>query len=384
MRLTLVTSALLTLSGLAPMVFSTPVRPGCNADSGCGRKSVGCAELCSAGDDCSINEDCRSNVCTRNSCVGNRAPQPAPPGCGLKPTTTQAGLGQYSISTKSTSTAGSASTSTKPSSGPPTPTPPPPSPPTAPDDKFWELSGLSNSSIGDFNIISDRYGKNNRKVVPDPVVPGTNVLQILYPKGSYKPSGPIVGGTGFYAKPLDIESATKVTLQYDIYFPTGFNFVKGGKLPGLYGGHESCSGGRDSETCFSSRFMFRGNGAAETYLYLDFPSQVPEFCQVPPRTICNPDFGTSLGRGAWTWRTGRWVTASETITLNTLGETDGAIEVKIDGVTMLSFDQIAWRTANFGFLGIHFDTFFGGNTADWATPIDQHILFKDFQLIILE
>ncbi|KAH9245516.1 hypothetical protein BASA81_017001, partial [Batrachochytrium salamandrivorans] len=129
---------------------------------------------------------------------------------------------------------------------------------------------------------------------------------------------------------------------------------------------------------------FRGNGAAETYLYLDFPSQVPEFCQVPPRTICNPDFGTSLGRGAWTWRTGRWVTASETITLNTLGETDGAIEVKIDGVTMLSFDQIAWRTANFGFLGIHFDTFFGGNTADWATPIDQHILFKDFQLIILE
>jgi hypothetical protein len=70
-----------------------------------------------------------------------------------------------------------------------------------------------------------------------------NSLQVLYPKGSNAPRNDPQGGTEFYAQPLDLTAANNVSLQYTVYFPPDFDFVKGGKLPGLYGGHKGCSGG---------------------------------------------------------------------------------------------------------------------------------------------
>lgn len=66
-------------------------------------------------------------------------------------------------------------------------------------------------------------------------------------------------------------------MSYSVFFPTGFNFVKGGKLPGasvagvvqlltltgMYGGTKGCSGGSLAETCWSSRLMFRTGGLGE-------------------------------------------------------------------------------------------------------------------------
>jgi len=73
-----------------------------------------------------------------------------------------------------------------------------------------------------------------------------NSLQILYPKGSNAPRNDPQGGTEFYAHPLDLLTARNVTLQYSVYFPSDFDFVKGGKLPGMYGGHKGCSGGNSA------------------------------------------------------------------------------------------------------------------------------------------
>lgn len=75
----------------------------------------------------------------------------------------------------------------------------------------------------------------------------TNALQILYPQGSINPKSSPQGGAEFYAHPLDLKKATNTTLQYSVYFPHDFDFVKGGKLPGLYGGHKGCSGGDAAE-----------------------------------------------------------------------------------------------------------------------------------------
>lgn len=84
----------------------------------------------------------------------------------------------------------------------------------------------------------------------DPSVTGwndsVNCMQILYPKGSNAPSNSPQGGTEFYAHPLDLSIAQNVTLQYSVYFSGDFDFVKGGKLPGLYGGHKGCSGGNSA------------------------------------------------------------------------------------------------------------------------------------------
>jgi hypothetical protein len=64
-----------------------------------------------------------------------------------------------------------------------------------------------------------------------------------------------VGGTGFYADPVDLTQASTVTLSYKVFFPADFDFVMGGKLPGLFGGRPGCSGGDAGTDCFSTRFM---------------------------------------------------------------------------------------------------------------------------------
>ncbi len=60
-----------------------------------------------------------------------------------------------------------------------------------------------------------------------------------------------------YAKPIPFEQARVMALEYQVFIPEDFDFVKGGKLPGLYGGHEACSNGETASDCFSSRVMVR-------------------------------------------------------------------------------------------------------------------------------
>lgn len=97
------------------------------------------------------------------------------------------------------------------------------------------------------------------------------LLQLFYPQSSINPSHPTrpQGGADFYANPLQdkiLHSARNVTLSYSVFFPAGFEFALGGKLPGLYGGHERCSGGDDAQACFSTRLMWRKGGLGELYL----------------------------------------------------------------------------------------------------------------------
>lgn len=80
------------------------------------------------------------------------------------------------------------------------------------------------------------------------------VLRVVYPTKSINPESSTVGGLGFVAEPLKITKSDKVvSFQYNVYFPKGFKFVRGGKLPGLYGGHGECTGGSSDNNCFTTR-----------------------------------------------------------------------------------------------------------------------------------
>lgn len=98
----------------------------------------------------------------------------------------------------------------------------------------------------------------------------TSALQLFYPSGSINPGSKPVGGADFYAIPPplshNISNASVVTLSYSVFFPVDFDWVLAGKLPGLYGGHQGCSGGDDASDCFSTRMMWRQDGAGELYL----------------------------------------------------------------------------------------------------------------------
>lgn len=94
----------------------------------------------------------------------------------------------------------------------------------------------------------------------------SSVLQLLYPANSINPGTKPQGGAEFYATPLAMQNANNVSLEYSIFFPLDYDWVLGGKLPGLYGGHTGCSGGNNALTCFSTRLMWRQQGMGELYL----------------------------------------------------------------------------------------------------------------------
>ncbi len=124
------------------------------------------------------------------------------------------------------------------------------------------------------------FRTSSGKVVADPLLVASssplsgvvgNALKITFPAGSRNPSNTngSQGGIGFYVQPDSFAAAKTVVLDYDVFFPAGFNFVQGGKLPGLFGGiTTSCSGGNLAADCFSTRYMFRTAGAGEVYAYV--------------------------------------------------------------------------------------------------------------------
>ena len=153
-----------------------------------------------------------------------------------------------------------------------------------PAKSIW-LAPKDLSNLSDFHVSKFTGGKGNLEFVnnvpakakrPDELVssddqeknalPSSTLLRLLFPAGSINPGTKPQGGAEFYASPIDITSARNVTLQYSVFFPLGFDFVLGGKMPGLYGGHTGCSGGDPAVDCFSTRLMWREGGIGELYL----------------------------------------------------------------------------------------------------------------------
>jgi hypothetical protein len=151
-----------------------------------------------------------------------------------------------------------------------------------------------------------------------------------------------------------------------VRFPTGFDFVKGGKLPGLYGG--KVTSGRkipNGSDGLSTRYMWRTKGAGEVYAYLP----------------TSQDHGTSLGRGDWSWPTGRWACVEQEVRLNDPGSDDGVVTVWLDDHRVSTQTGLTFRDrTSLQIDGLFFSTFFGGGDASWATPLQQHADFADFRM----
>lgn len=68
------------------------------------------------------------------------------------------------------------------------------------------------------------------------------------------------------------------------------------------------------------------------------------------------------------------------IRLNTGSNTNGILQVWQDGSLMINQQHLQFRTSDtVGISTMMFSTFFGGGTADYATPISTSTYFKNFQ-----
>ncbi|ORX95741.1 hypothetical protein K493DRAFT_147411, partial [Basidiobolus meristosporus CBS 931.73] len=246
----------------------------------------------------------------------------------------------------------------------------------------WECLNFTQSALQTWGITKLRYGRENKDVVPDPSDPTTSVLRVIYPKGSRNPTHHPLGGTGFDAKPISVADGIgqTVRLNYQVYFPEDFDFVHGGKLPGIYGGHTSCSGGKSAQDCFSARFMWRKEGLGEIYLYVPKTAlHQPSFCKIAPLSVCNQKYGFSIGRGSFRFKKGAWNKVSVAVRMNQVpSEPTGQLRVWYNDEIVIDYDQMVWRVNDtVGYAGIDFETFFGGSSNRFNTPIDTFSLFKD-------
>ena len=202
------------------------------------------------------------------------------------------------------------------------------------------------TDLSEFNITHFAAGRDNLEVVVG-ITPGVEdivhaddasesswnlwkkasaMLQLFYPKDSVNPARRPQGGSEFYAKPLDISKANNVTLEYKVFFPGDFDWVKGGKLPGLRGGPDpnNCSGGNQANgsNCFSSRIMWRKDGDGEGKFFSShvknshggFSCSVRKVYAYVPRVNricndtgvqCNDQYGISLNRGSFGFLSGQ-------------------------------------------------------------------------------
>jgi hypothetical protein len=187
-------------------------------------------------------------------------------------------------------------------------------------------------------------------------------LRVLYPKGSV---GPSQGGAQFFVRlPGDHDD---LYCSYRVRFAPGFDFVRGGKLPGLVGGSHP-TGGKPKDDGFSARLMWRPGGAAVQYVY--FPRQ---------STTYGVDLPYLLSSTPARFQPGVWHRVEHRVVMNTPGQPNGVLQAWIDGKLALDQRDRVWRLdATVHVDTLYFSTFFGGNDPSWGAARDETVDFDDF------
>ena len=213
------------------------------------------------------------------------------------------------------------------------------------------------------------------------------VFRVRYDKGSYSRTDDRRKGAQFFTRLTGYHSgAVDVTLQYDVYFPSSLHWDThgsysnaGGKLPGLYGGNPQCSGGRDTENCFSTRYMWREDGHGELYMY--FPQS--NYHQKDVSIERHGTYGAGIRTSAFQFKKGNWNTLKQRVHLNDVGHTNGFIQVDFNGHKLFTLHSVQLRKhSSVKIMGLFFSTFFGGHDSSWASQTDTYTLYRNFRITV--
>ncbi|MFW5812833.1 MAG: CIA30 family protein [Fibrobacterota bacterium] len=188
--------------------------------------------------------------------------------------------------------------------------------------------------------------------------------------------------------------------QYWVMFPEGFNFVKGGKLPGL-GGGIAPTGGQPVTGLngFTNRLMWRRNssgaddahgyGVVYSYCY-NKPPELDHGWDLwwdYPQSSIYEDFESWTPEGKAYFEPGKWHRIKQFVRMNTPGVADGTVKTWLDGKLVQQCDTIMYlkelesgQPYPFRVDMFYFSTFFGGGDGTWATPVDQYIYFDKFKI----
>ncbi len=221
----------------------------------------------------------------------------------------------------------------------------------------------------DWNNPEWSDGIEERRVSIVETALGAQALAVTYPPRTYGPDK-----NGAVWKLNFDESYDAVEVRFDVMFKKGFDFVRGGKLPGLFGGEGNTGGNKPTgHDGFSARMMWREDGRAVQYLY--YPDQPGRYGHQIP--WLHATTGESVR-----FIPGQWHTVVHQITMNTPNRRDGTLRAFFDSHLVLKLDNLRFRdTQNFSIDGFVFSTFFGGGDASWETAAQETIYFDNFQIL---
>ena len=203
--------------------------------------------------------------------------------------------------------------------------------------------------LGGFNRLSemDILSENDNKF-----------MRGYFPQGTI---GPDAGGWSWFS-PLP-SNLTEVYFSYDIRFKPGFNWVHGGKIPGVTGGRVYSGNEIKYTDGFSVRAMWKGYGTLVYYIYHQDQDNI---------------YGSSYDWENFRFETGRWYNLTFRVVLNSVGSDggirNGILEGFVDG--KLVFQKTDFNFRNFESIKIdrmYICSFFGGNDAIWNAARDEWI-----------
>ena len=239
-------------------------------------------------------------------------------------------------------------------------------------EKAWNGSFNAENWVKEWKIRpSKHFGLKNAQVIHSKSE--ASFLRISFPKGSAtrslsrKENLPEGGAQFLTTVPVFPKGGVEeATLTYSVRFAKGFDFVKGGKLPGLFGGKRIS--GKDYPTGddgFSTRLHWRANGDGQIKAYL------------PVKGGSAPEFGTRSFR----FQPGKWHNIRQKVVFNNPRQANGRLQMWFDGKLVINEKKILYRTGSqLRIEGLFFCTFFGGGTREWASTQDTFADFRNFSV----
>ena len=232
--------------------------------------------------------------------------------------------------------------------------------------------GLYTSEMAhqDFKRDPKKPNLPNSEIVFDSLL-GKNVLRLKYPKGCLGTSKEKGCAAQIHYR-LN-EAHDTLWLGYSLLFEKGFDFKKGGKLPGFCGG-KCYTGGKDPSdgNGWSARIMWRKDGVAEQYVY--HSNQKGKY---------GDSFPWSHDGKHAKFTPGQWHRIITKVTLNQIVNgniyPDGAIDVWLDGEMVLHQENLTFRrNPDVHISDMYLSTFHGGGTDSWSPNHDSYARFSDF------
>lgn len=164
-------------------------------------------------------------------------------------------------------------------------------------------------------------------------------------------------------------TVSKASLEYEVKFLKGFNFVRGGKLPGL-GPSIPLTGCNDGdENKWSVRLMWLQDQKLGIYYY----GQVRG-------THC----GDTIVAHGVRLEDDRWYKIRMDVYLNTAGEANARVDLYLDDILVSSPNTLELRgntTSSSSLIQkLVFNTFYGGSDSSWSPPHPTQSIFKNIKV----